>query len=84
MRIGVNLPGTELGAAPLAIRDFVQAIEGLGHDHIHRSTTFLGLTLPVARTGRDPATTTTSYTSPSFFSDTWRASPRESSWRLPS
>jgi probable F420-dependent oxidoreductase len=42
MRIGVNLPGTELGADPSAIRDFVQAIEGLGYDHIQSLDHVLG------------------------------------------
>ena len=42
MRIGVNLPGTELGPDPIAIRDFVQAIEGLGYDHVQSLDHVLG------------------------------------------
>ncbi len=34
MRIGVIFPQTEIGADPGAIRDFVQAVEGLGFDHL--------------------------------------------------
>src|SRR5579864_2789752 len=34
MRIGVTFPQTELGADPAAIRDYVQAAEGLGYTHV--------------------------------------------------
>ena len=34
MRHGVVFPQTEIGNDPAAIRDFVQAAEGLGYDHI--------------------------------------------------
>jgi len=34
MQIGVTFPQTEIGADPAAIRDYVQAVEGLGYSHI--------------------------------------------------
>lgn len=34
MRIGVAFPTTEIGTDPAAIRDFAQAAEDLGYDHI--------------------------------------------------
>jgi len=34
MKIGAVLPFTEIGTDPVIIRDYAQAIEGLGYDHI--------------------------------------------------
>lgn len=34
MRLGAVLPITEIGTDPVVIRDYVQAIEGMGYDHI--------------------------------------------------
>ena len=34
MRIGVTFPQTEIGTDPAAVRDFAQAAEDLGYDHI--------------------------------------------------
>ena len=34
MRLGAIFPQTEIGAAPAAVRDFAQAAEDLGYDHI--------------------------------------------------
>ncbi len=34
MQIGVTFPQTEIGADPAAIRDYAQAVEGLGYSHI--------------------------------------------------
>ena len=34
MRVGAVFPQTEIGADPAVIRDFVQAVEGLGFDHL--------------------------------------------------
>ena len=34
MQIGVTFPQTEIGADPLAIRDYAQAAEGLGYSHL--------------------------------------------------
>jgi probable F420-dependent oxidoreductase len=34
MQIGVTFPQTEIGADPAAIRDYAQAVEGLGYSHL--------------------------------------------------
>ena len=34
MKIGVVFPQTEIGADPAAVRDYAQAAEGLGYDHL--------------------------------------------------
>src|SRR5438876_9867908 len=34
MQIGVTFPQTEIGADPVAIRDYAQAAEGLGYSHL--------------------------------------------------
>jgi hypothetical protein len=34
MRIGAIFPQTEIGNDPVAIRDYAQAIEGLGFSHL--------------------------------------------------
>ncbi|HSB61288.1 MAG TPA: LLM class F420-dependent oxidoreductase, partial [Vicinamibacteria bacterium] len=34
MRIGVVLPQTESGTDPAALRDYAQAVEGMGFAHI--------------------------------------------------
>jgi probable F420-dependent oxidoreductase len=34
MQLGVTFPQTEIGADPAAVRDVVQAAEGLGYDHL--------------------------------------------------
>src|SRR3989440_11163010 len=34
MQIGVTFPQTEIGADPVAIRDYAQAVEGLGYKHL--------------------------------------------------
>jgi len=34
MQLGVIFPQTEIGADPTAVRDFVQAAEGMGYEHL--------------------------------------------------
>jgi probable F420-dependent oxidoreductase len=34
MRVGVVFPQTEIGSDPVAIRDYAQAVEGMGYQHI--------------------------------------------------
>ncbi len=34
MKLGVVFPQTEIGADPVAVRDYVQAVESLGYDHM--------------------------------------------------
>jgi len=42
MRVGVTLPQTEMSSDPIAIRDYVQAVEQLGYDHIKSLDHVLG------------------------------------------
>ena len=42
MRVGVTLPQTEMGPDPIAIRDYVQAVEQLGYHHINSLDHVLG------------------------------------------
>lgn len=42
MQLGAIFPQTELGPDPGAIRDFVQAVEGMGYDHIFVADHVLG------------------------------------------
>ena len=46
MRIGAVFPQTEIGVDPAAIRDFAQAVEGLGYDHLTAIDHVLGARLP--------------------------------------
>ena len=34
MRLGVVFPQTEIGADPIAVRDYAQVAEALGYDHL--------------------------------------------------
>ena len=34
MQVGVTFPQTEIGANPKAIRDYAQAAEALGYEHL--------------------------------------------------
>jgi probable F420-dependent oxidoreductase len=44
MRIGAVLPQTEIGDDPIAVRDCVQAVEGMGFDHVLVYDHVLGFT----------------------------------------
>ena len=46
MRIGAVFPQTEIGADPAVIRDYVQAVEGLGFDHLTAIDHVLGAGVP--------------------------------------
>ena len=46
MRIGAVFPQTEIGADPAVIRDYVQALEGLGFDHLTAIDHVLGARNP--------------------------------------
>lgn len=46
MRIGVTLPQTEIGTDPLVLRDYAQAAEELGYDHILAYDHVLGAQRP--------------------------------------
>ena len=53
MRFGVVFPQTEIGADPLAIRDFAQAAEALGYQHILAYDHVIGAN-PASRPGWRP------------------------------
>lgn len=53
MRLGVVFPQTEIGANPQTIRDFVQAVEALGYDHILVYDHVIGVN-PASRPGWQP------------------------------
>ena len=46
MRVGAVFPQTEIGADPAVIRDYVQAVEGLGFDHLTAIDHVLGAGAP--------------------------------------
>ena len=46
MQVGVTFPQTEIGADPKAIRDYAQAAEDLGYEHLWPTTMCSVLTLP--------------------------------------
>ena len=46
MRVGAVFPQTEIGADPAVIRDYVQAVEGLGFDHLTAIDHVLGAGSP--------------------------------------
>ncbi|MEK7333814.1 MAG: LLM class flavin-dependent oxidoreductase, partial [Candidatus Binatota bacterium] len=53
MRIGVIFPQTEIGADPLGVRDYAQAAEALGYDHLLAYDHVLGAN-PARRPGWKP------------------------------
>jgi probable F420-dependent oxidoreductase len=53
MRLGVIFPQTEIGADPLVIKDFAQAAEGLGYQHILAYDHVIGAN-PASRAGWRP------------------------------
>ena len=53
MRFGVVFPQTEIGADPVAIRDFAQAAEQLGYQHILAYDHVIGAN-PASRPGWRP------------------------------
>jgi probable F420-dependent oxidoreductase len=42
MQVGITLPQSEITGDPIAVRDFVQAVEGLGFDHLVMADHVLG------------------------------------------
>ena len=55
MRYGAIFPQTEIGTDPIAIRDYAQAVEGLGYDYLLAYDHVLGAD-PEGREGRWPYT----------------------------
>src|SRR5262249_51230529 len=66
MRLGVVFPQTEIGADPIAIRDYAQAVEGAGFDHLLVSDHVRGA-LPERFVGRDIGFPSPPYTDQSPF-----------------
>ena len=81
MRFGVVFPQTEIGADPLAIRDFAQAAEALGYQHILAYDHVIGAN-PASRPGWRPPYTLPGprSTNLSFSSAIWPALRKKSSW----
>ncbi len=52
MRIGVTFPQIEFGNDPIAIRDYAQAVEGLGYTHLLAYDHVLGANVAVRPEGR--------------------------------
>ena len=65
MRLGAIFPQTEIGADPAAVKDFAQAAEDLGYEHILVFDHVLGADQTKRTTGTGPTTKTTCSTSPS-------------------
>ena len=80
MRLGVVFPQTEIGSDPAVIRDYAQAAEGAGYDHLLVFDHVLGAKLERFDTlgRRPPYTDETHSTSPSCSSGT--LAPALSGW----
>ena len=63
MRYGAVFPQTEIGTDPIAIRDYAQAVEGLGYDYLLAYDHVLGAD-PEGRGGRWPYTYESSFHEP--------------------
>ena len=72
MRLGVVFPTMEIGSDPIAIRDYVQTVEGLGYDYLLTYDRVLGVNPAGLAAGMAPTPTTTPSTSRSCCSATWR------------
>lgn len=58
MKLGVIFPQTEIGIDPIVIRNYAQAVEGAGYDHLSTFDHVLGAQSPIDRAG-SPARTRT-------------------------
>lgn len=61
MRIGVTFPQTEFGNDPIALRDYAQAVEGLGYAHVLAYDHVLGADTSVRPGWRGPYTAQTPF-----------------------
>jgi probable F420-dependent oxidoreductase len=61
VKVGAVFPQIESGADPIAIRDYAQAVEGMGYDHIQSYDHVLGANISTRPNWRGP------YTSDSLF-----------------
>lgn len=64
MRIGATLPQTEIGNDPIAIRDYAQAVEGLGYGAILAYDHVLGASLSTRPNWTGPYNSTTPFHEP--------------------
>ena len=82
MKLGVIFPQAEIGNDPMAIRDYAQAVERLGYNHLLAYEHVLGA--PRERFEslglRTPYTHKTPFHKPASCSGFWRASPRTWNW----
>lgn len=64
MRIGVVFPQTEIGNEPMVIRDYAQAVEGLGYRHLLAFDHVLGASTATRPDWRGPYTSETPFHEP--------------------
>ena len=82
MKLGVIFPQVEIGNDPATIRDYAQAVEKLGYNHLLVYEHVLGASRErVESLGlRPPYTHKLPFTNRSSYLGFWRASPRTWSW----
>ena len=51
MKLGIALPLIDIGGDPATVRDFAQAAEALGYDHLGAPDHVLGVNVATAPTG---------------------------------
>ena len=64
MQLGCSLPVGDIGAGPTVLRDYAQAAEGLGFNHLMAPDHVLGANPAADHGGRRVGTTATSYHDP--------------------
>ncbi|HTV44998.1 MAG TPA: LLM class F420-dependent oxidoreductase [Stellaceae bacterium] len=64
MQLGASLPLADIGTDPLRLRDYAQAVEGLGYDHLVAPDHVLGVDPAADPAGRRVGTTQTPYHDP--------------------
>ena len=64
MQLGANLPVGDIGTGPVAVRDYAQAVEGLGFDYLLSPDHVLGKNPAAPDAGRRVGTTATAYHDP--------------------
>ena len=72
MKIGVVFPQVEFEPDPIAIRDYAQAVEGMGFTHMHAYDHVLGANPDRLGGGRDPTPARIPSLSLSPCSATWQ------------
>lgn len=64
MQLGANLPVGDIGTGPTMVRDYAQAVEGLGYDYLLSPDHVLGKNPAAPDAGRRVGTTVTAYHDP--------------------